>query len=179
MTREYGITLLELMVTIVIAVILMMVAVPGFNSYIRDSSLASITNNLLSTLNVARSEAIKRGVPISLCRSNDNASCSGAWSDGWIVFADLDRDGVVDTGESLLQAGEGVPGASYSVAVTLADRAGSAKTYVLFTARGVTAHTGRVAVCHLNDVASARVIALSATHARVDKGAAILDCGAP
>ncbi|MEA3277713.1 MAG: GspH/FimT family protein, partial [Pseudomonadota bacterium] len=61
-------------------------------------------NELVSTLNLARSEAIKRGDRITVCKSADGAACtgSGGWDQGWIVFVDSDSDAVVDAGEEVL-----------------------------------------------------------------------------
>jgi type IV fimbrial biogenesis protein FimT len=81
-----GFTLIELMVTLSIAAILMMIAVPSLETYRRNSELTSATNTLLAAINAARGEAMKRGmramvVPIG----NDNN-----WNAGWVVFVDSD-----------------------------------------------------------------------------------------
>ncbi len=90
-----GFTLLELMVTVVIAGILASMAVPSFSQAIKNNRMSTQINELLATLNYARSEAIKRSTGISVCNSSDGASCTGNWKDGWIVFVDVDSDGTV------------------------------------------------------------------------------------
>lgn len=88
-----GFTLIELMITLVVVIILVAIAAPSFNSMIRDSRAATQANNLLSSLQVARSEAINRGVRVSMRRlSNSNS----VWEDGWRIFTDWDGDGVFD-----------------------------------------------------------------------------------
>ncbi len=51
---------------------------------------------------LARSEAVRRGVTVTVCPSSDGAACSADgsvdWSAGWIVFTDLDGDSVFDSG---------------------------------------------------------------------------------
>ncbi|WCM94471.1 GspH/FimT family pseudopilin [Acidovorax sp. NCPPB 2350] len=87
--RSGGFTLIELMVTLVIAAILLTLAAPSFLQFQRNSQLTSATNSLVGALNAARAEAMKRGknafvVPVS----NGNAA---NWVDGWVVFVDIDR----------------------------------------------------------------------------------------
>ncbi|WP_417549927.1 GspH/FimT family pseudopilin [Methylophaga sp.] len=88
-----GFTLIELMITLVVVIILVAIAAPSFNSMIRDSRAATQANNLLSSLQVARSEAINRGVRVSMRRMSNTNS---VWEDGWRIFTDWDGDGVFD-----------------------------------------------------------------------------------
>lgn len=87
-----GFTLIELLVTIAIAVILLSVAVPGFQDFFRNSRLATQSNEFVSSLQLAKSEAIRRGARVTVCRSSDQVTCgTGAnWGQGWIVFADYE-----------------------------------------------------------------------------------------
>jgi type IV fimbrial biogenesis protein FimT len=86
--RQRAFTLLELMVTLVVAGILVGVGVPSFIDIVRSSRTATNVNELVTALSIARSEAIRRGGRISVCRSADGAACGGTWEDGWIVFRD-------------------------------------------------------------------------------------------
>lgn len=85
---QAGVTLLELMVTVVVMVILMTIAVPGFQQVMLTSRLESYANDLLSSATLARSEAIKRNKTVTLCASANGTSCatSGGWDQGWIVL---------------------------------------------------------------------------------------------
>lgn len=100
-----GFTLVELMITVAIMVILAVVAVPSFSEAILSNKLASFSNSFVASATLARSEAIKRNATVKLCRSADGATCatSGGWQQGWIVFNDIDGDGVVDANETLIQ----------------------------------------------------------------------------
>ena len=105
-TLQRGLTLIELLVTMAIAAILLTIAVPSFIDFITSSTASGYANDLLADLNLARSEAIARGVRVTLCHSNDKASCSGTWSDGWIVFANTNTAGTqntVDAGDQVLR----------------------------------------------------------------------------
>ena len=109
-----GFTLIELMVTLAIGTILMTTAVPSMSTMIRNNNLATQTNSLVTDINLARSEAIKRGVIVILCRSADpnaaNPSCSGSaytWTTGWLVFASGDGDNTYTAGtDTLLRIGK-------------------------------------------------------------------------
>lgn len=86
--EQAGFTLLELMITVAIAAILLTVGVPSFRSVIQNNRAAIQTNDLLSALSLARSEAVKRGAAVSVCPSATQSACSGGtdWSVGWIVY---------------------------------------------------------------------------------------------
>ncbi len=105
--RAGGFTLIELIVTILVAGILMAVAMPSFTQFIKDAALGSQARSLLSDLQYARSEAVRRNLNVALCPSADGASCS---NDGWtasrLVFIDDDRNGSRAPGEELLRLSE-------------------------------------------------------------------------
>lgn len=82
-------TLIELLVAMAVAIILMTMAVPSFRTTILNNQMATQSNEFLTALRLARSEAIKRGRPVTICHSANGASCDGDWEDGWIVFSDL------------------------------------------------------------------------------------------
>ncbi len=94
-----GFTLIELMVTVAIAGIILTIGVPSFSQVLKNSRLASNTNSLIATLNLARSEAVKRKVKVFVRRKG---SVSQNWDDGWDVFIDLNANEVFDDGTDTL-----------------------------------------------------------------------------
>lgn len=107
-----GFTLVEMMVTVGVAAILLAVAVPSFTTFTQNNRLVAQRNEFIATLHLARSEAVKRGIRMTICKSADATACtgSGGWEQGWIVFADADNDAAVDTGEGVLLAHEPLRG---------------------------------------------------------------------
>jgi type IV fimbrial biogenesis protein FimT len=99
-----GMTLIELMITIAIVAMLMAIGVPSYKYVTNANRIASEVNSLLGDMQLARAEAIKEGLPVTVCSSSDGASCSGStsWRTGWIVFADPNNDQSVDNGETVL-----------------------------------------------------------------------------
>lgn len=89
MRLSRGFTLIELFVTIAIAGVLLAIAIPNFADLMRNNRSEAAANELVSALNAARGEAVKRGARVSLCPSANGTSCSGtSWQAGWIVFVD-------------------------------------------------------------------------------------------
>lgn len=87
---ENGLTLIELMIVVILIAIGASLAAPSFSNIIRETRLTTQANNLLSSLQLARSEAVSRGVQVSMRRA------SAEWDGGWQVFTDWDADGEFD-----------------------------------------------------------------------------------
>lgn len=101
--RASGFTLIEMMVVVAITSILLLIGIPSMRYLIERNAVANQVNTLIGAITFARAEAIKRGAPIVLCRSEDaetaeTPSCAGTgdWKSGWIVFLDRDGDDGLD-----------------------------------------------------------------------------------
>lgn len=90
-----GFTIIELAVVITIVAIFLALAIPSYKSVMTQNRLSSEINDLNTDLEMARSAAVKQGVPVMICPStnptNSSPSCSGAsnWETGWIIFTDI------------------------------------------------------------------------------------------
>ncbi len=120
---------MELMITIAIAAILLGIAVPNFKAQIEQGRFTAASNEIVTALNFARGEAIRRSRPVSVSR------VGATWQDGWTAFVDPLRTGVLGA-QTALREGNGVPfvmdGAArlYSVEIT------GAPAFVLFDSSG-------------------------------------------
>jgi type IV fimbrial biogenesis protein FimT len=79
-SRTRGFTIVELMITIAVAAILLVIAVPSFNNIINTNRLNTAANAMVAALNNARLEAIKRNGSVQFC-SNSATSNNGSVSD--------------------------------------------------------------------------------------------------
>ena len=111
MNKIKGFSLIELLFVVAILGALLALALPSFTDTIEQTTTNSQIKVMLTTLNLARSEAIKRGQDVSVCASSDGADCDAAnWTAGWIVFVDNNGDA----------NGDGVTNVDDLVAVILA-----------------------------------------------------------
>tara|TARA_R110002050_G_scaffold1244_4_gene8634 strand:+ start:67867 stop:68529 length:663 start_codon:yes stop_codon:yes gene_type:complete len=95
--KMVGFTLIELMVTLAVLAVLAGIAAPSFMAMIRDNRITTQANNLVGSIQLARSEAAKRGVQITI---RHNGATANNWDNGWIVFTDWDADGIYDDNAS-------------------------------------------------------------------------------
>ncbi len=120
--KQHGFTLLELMITVTIAGIVVTIGVPYFRETIRQNRLTAYTNQFVSSLSLARSEAIKRGRRVVVCPSTDGAACaaSGDYEQGWIVFADANpaNNATGDAGDVVIRVFEKMPAGMTSIGST-------------------------------------------------------------
>ena len=100
-----GFTLVELAITVVVLSVLMAMAAPLFTGMSNGNRLTSNANEIVAAMQIARSEAVRRNAPTFFCQSTNGSTCSNVspWQ-GWLVYADADRDNVADADE-IVRAG--------------------------------------------------------------------------
>lgn len=140
-----GFTLLEMVIVMAVVAIIATVAIPAMKDVTTKNSMVTDVNRLTVALNFARSEAIKRGSYVVVCKSAASSSCSptgtadccassGDWTQGWLVFEDVDNDKAMigANGDELLRIGDPLSG------VTSLVGSGNAANWVSYNRYGVT-----------------------------------------
>jgi type IV pilus modification protein PilV len=114
--RFAGFTLIELLVTVAVLAVLLVTAAPAMRDMILNNRMSSVSNDLMADLAAARSEALRRGQRVVICKnSGTNASCgTGNWREGWLLYLDVDSDTVLDFGETVFRVRQALP-TEYSV----------------------------------------------------------------
>jgi len=197
MKKHSGFTLIELIITLAIVGILLMVGVPSLKNFMQRNQLIATSNELLSALHVARSEAIKLNRRVKVCESKNGTSCTnpatGNWRNGWIVFVDANDDGVGTgamcvntTTDCLLRAHEAI--ADNQLSVSGAYTGGGAISTFTFTSRGLpkdasgAPQSGIFSVCSFDDtntVIGSRAVVLSLSgRVRVSDDSTVINCPA-
>jgi len=91
------------MTTLTVVGLSLSFAIPSFNTIVNNNRRATGVNQLVSTMYLARSEAITRNVQITVCPSANSFTCQALdWNEGWLLFADTNSNRTVDVGELIL-----------------------------------------------------------------------------
>jgi type IV fimbrial biogenesis protein FimT len=104
--QNQGFTLIELVVVIAIIALLTTVALPTFRAFTQNNRSEVTSDLLVSSLNLARSEAFSRKKTVSICGLNEAQSeCvnSTDWVHGWVVFEDTSANGLLDPSEIIIK----------------------------------------------------------------------------
>lgn len=104
MTHNKGFTLAELLVTLAIFSILTSMAGVSFGHILQNSRRVSLSNIMIGSIQLARSEAIAQNRRVTICASDDSQTCSNDWSNGWIIFVDTSRDNQVNGAEIIIRS---------------------------------------------------------------------------
>lgn len=159
-----GFTLIELMITLVLAAMVLSIGIPSFRQTIEQNQLTSQINSFTTALHLARSESVKRGRRVSVCASSDGSNCNGiGYEQGWIVFAEESSFGTREAAEELINVVDAL-----ATGLTLRGSAnlGAAITY---TPDGQSSAAGQFALCKNNDVNKSRRINILITgRVRID-----------
>jgi type IV fimbrial biogenesis protein FimT len=153
--KSSGFTLVELMITLAIAGILVAVGIPSFSSTISSNRLSSYANEFVTALNLARSEAIRRGQNVVVRRIGTQQ-----WENGWQVFVDVDRSSTANTNtfnddgdNTLCEAGEDCMLRVYpalSGAFTLRGN-NNFVNFIGYTPIGISNNIGSFVICDNSD----------------------------
>jgi prepilin-type N-terminal cleavage/methylation domain-containing protein len=132
-----GFTLVELVITVSVLALLASFALPGFTAIMQNNAMTASANELITAFTLARSEALKRESPVTICWTDsanaDAPDCGdgNGWHSGWLIFADEDADGAFDDDEDVIRRQVGLAGRNITIQVrTTAAPLDTALTYL-------------------------------------------------
>jgi type IV fimbrial biogenesis protein FimT len=98
LARSRGFTLIELLVTMTIVAVMLGLGIPSFRSFVADQRVKTASSDLMSSMMLARSEAIKRNATVNLTPNS-----SASWASGWSVAvgATTVQTTTIQSGDSL------------------------------------------------------------------------------
>ncbi|MGM0595099.1 MAG: GspH/FimT family protein, partial [Pseudomonadota bacterium] len=123
--------------------------------FIADTRLTNSVNTLNGHLQRARSEAIKRGQRVNVCKSPDGLRCdnSAAWDEGWITFVDRNHDRKRNQSEPLIQRQQPLQGD-----IRLAFGSFYSSNYVVYYPAGRSPGNGTFTFCDSRGADHARAL---------------------
>jgi type IV fimbrial biogenesis protein FimT len=167
--RHRGFTLIELMIVTVILAVGLALAAPSFKEIVESNRLRTETNKLVSALGTAKSEAIKRNTPVSICPTLNGADCDGNLDGGWMMHVGIDPN----SPEAILRVSDGLaPG------YTMQTPAGASVTAsVRYNPDGSVSTAQTVLICPPdNDVSRAWAVSMGTVGLpRVRRGTGVPD----
>ncbi len=157
---QAGYSLYDLIVTSAVAGTLS-IGTAGMVGLVQNSRITSEANELMAHLSLARSEAIKRGSAITLCAKATGAECLGSrdWRNGWIIFMDMNGNGSLEPGESILRV-QDTPTINYLQFGAWGPGTGR---WVTYKADGTTKQNGTFTFCDNRGTAKAKAVILLGT----------------
>jgi type IV fimbrial biogenesis protein FimT len=92
--HSLGLTLAELLITLSVTSIIAFAALNYLPLWVHSNRMTAEINRFVLALQLARSEAVKRGRKLVLCPRTKQRSCGRAadWKNGWLLFASDDRE---------------------------------------------------------------------------------------
>ena len=152
---QRGVTLTELLIGLSILAILAGIGAPSFSNSVKNSRQASAYNNLIGSMHLARSEAIKRNTNVTVCARLTSTrtaapACGLNWANGWLVFVDNGTTAnKVDAGEEVLRIAEPLSDGMSALGIGSSYGASTAfllRTNIRFNPRGTSSWRGGGAI---------------------------------
>jgi len=151
---------LELLLVLAAITVVILVTVPGSTLLLEKYRIKATYNQLLVSMELAKSEAHKRSSSVVVCPSSNGHSCRSDrdWNHGWLVFSDGNGNGTAQEIE-LIKAFK-APDQNIRIVAK-----GAVKETATFTVAGLVeangAQIGRFTICHRDSESPPRVVSVN------------------
>ncbi|WP_166454634.1 GspH/FimT family pseudopilin [Duganella rivi] len=132
MNRRAGLTLIELLMVLVLAVVLLGVAAPAFQQSLQRLRLQAAVHDLQAAIDLTRSQAMARGRKVLMAPLDPRGA---DWQSGWAIFEDRNGNRRPDAGEPLIYRHDALRS---DIAITSRFTSGATPTYIAYNAAGRT-----------------------------------------
>ncbi len=158
-TGSRGFTLPELLIVLALFAVLAIQLTPNLSAATTQNRLYALVSEFSQQLQLVRNSAIQRNQKVSVCKSDSTTQCntSANWEDGWILFENLDGDGRVDSGDTILHVHNPLPNG-----ITLRG-VGNFKNRVTYKPTGDSTSFSRLVFCDQGELEGSQVIYISST----------------
>lgn len=103
--QEQGITLFELIVSILILIIITSIAIPSFHSFKERQEVNHLFPMLHQQVSLAKNHALAFHQDTVICASEDLSSChNNQWNQGILIFFDANQNKIRDEDEKIISA---------------------------------------------------------------------------
>lgn len=154
---QQGLTLIELLLVIAVLGMLLSTAAPSFEQMLLNHRQSAQINQMIGSLALARSEAVKRGQWVVMCKSQDGQQCinQGHWDQGWIMFEDRNRNRQLDENDTLIQRFDG------SQQIQLRYASFPSSNHVIYYPTGLSLGNGTFTFCDKRGAQAAKAVILA------------------
>lgn len=162
-TMGRGFTLLEALAALGILAIIMTLAMPFYQDTLRNQQLSDAANNVVTALQLARAEALKRQTRVAVCaHARSLCAPSSVWNEGWVVAVDDNRDQLWRGDDLIVRQF----GGDHPAVRIFSSRAGA----IIFDAGGRSAGSNTtLTICHPEAMQAHRVVLNNAGRMRTER----------
>jgi type IV fimbrial biogenesis protein FimT len=156
---QAGYSIYDLLITSAVASVLGLGAV-SMTGMVQDGRMTAAVNQFIGELNLARSESIKRGIAVTLCKTETGDSCAtgSEWHTGWIIFVDENVDHHINDGETIIRIEQPLDAVALNFAGAL-----NHDRYVTYKPAGMVEPNGTFTFCDNRGARKAKAVILLGT----------------
>lgn len=104
-----GFNLIELLTVMAICSITLGLSAPSFSELLIRNRVSTQLSIISKAVTLARSSSIYKNTVVTLCRSRNYQRCDGAWSEGYMLFTDANKDRSINEDDQIILKVDDIP----------------------------------------------------------------------